>query len=183
MKTQPNVLLVGGRGRKNILLKAKIESFGVKVSHIWEANSKSKKAIPRKVDFIMVMVSVTSHSNQENVKRLNKGKLPIFYVSKNLPSIAGAIAKYFGFEGPRGGRNQSREARLHEQKIQQAAQERSMPFTSWVEKVQAIRGSPLTQGDPYRTQKQAHDKETWYDIWLQGVEPKTAAKLGSRNLL
>jgi hypothetical protein len=58
-----------------------------------------------------------------------------------------------------------------------------MPFASWVEEVQVLRGSPLTQGDPYRAQKQAYDGETWYDIWLQGVEPQKAAKLGSRNLL
>jgi hypothetical protein len=185
MKVKPNVLLVGGEGRKNILLKKKIEAFGVKVSHIWEARvSYKKKKIPKKVDLILIMVDYVSHGDQYNVKRMNAGELPLFMVSKNMPSIAGAIAKYFGFEPPKkGGRNQSREAQRQAEKIRQAAQERSMPFASWVEEVQVLRGSPLTQGDPYRAQKQAYDGETWYDIWLQGVEPQKAAKLGSRNLL
>jgi hypothetical protein len=81
---------------------------------------------------------------------------------------------------PRGSANdQLRENK----KVKSAGQSMGlMPFSEWVQAVAKIKGSPLTQSDPYRPAIEASEGETWYDVWLERVPPQEAAKLGSRNL-
>jgi hypothetical protein len=179
---RPRVLLVGGEGRKNIQLKNKVESFGVEVTHIWErGDAASKRSMPN-VDLILLMTDVLGHKDEEGVKKLNKGSIPMRRTGKGIEAIGAAIASYFGYEQPpkRGGRN---EAESQERKIWQAGARMKDSFASWVKQVQGLRGKPLTQGDPYRPMREAMGRETWYDVWLEGTSPEEAAKLGSRNLL
>ena len=179
---RPRVLLVGGEGKKNIQLVKKVESFGVDVVEVWERDTTPKKrAIPR-VDLILIMTDVLGHKDEEKVRKLNKDSIPVYRMQKNIESIGAAIAAYFGYEKTPG-RGDRNEIESQQKKIEQAGAARPISFASWVEETQRIRGRPLTQGDPYLPMKEARAHSTWYDVWLEGIVPEKAAKLGSRNLL
>jgi hypothetical protein len=84
---------------------------------------------------------------------------------------------------PRGPRGSANDQLREDKKIKSAGQSMGlMPFSEWVQAVAEIKGSPLTQSDPYRPAIEASEGETWYDVWLDRVPPQKAAKLGSRNL-
>ena len=191
MKERPIVLLVGGRGKKNIELAEKVESFGVIVGYQWEAHETSgKKTIPKDVDMVLVMVDVIAHRDEDKVRKLARAaNKPVYRTGKNRHEIASAIAGYFGYDKDgnkiqRGSKNDDddAEAALSQQAIRGAARSTSMPFASWVEQVQLLRGAPLNQENPYGPAVRAFEGTTWYDVWFKGVEPEDAAKLGSRSI-
>jgi hypothetical protein len=77
----------------------------------------------------------------------------------------------------------NQEKNSEEVKVRQAEKAYGvMPFNDWVNEVAKIRGRPLSEADPYRPAIEASQGETWYDVWLEGMKPQEAAKLGSRNL-
>jgi hypothetical protein len=77
----------------------------------------------------------------------------------------------------------NQEKNSEEVKVKQAEKSYGvMPFNDWVNEVAKIRGRPLSEADPYRPAIEASQGETWYDVWLEGMKPQEAAKLGSRNL-
>jgi len=179
---RPRVLLVGGEGKKNIQLVKKVESFGVEVVEVWERDTAPNKRTVPKVDLILIMTDVLGHKDEDKVRSLNKSSIPIYRMQKSIESIGSAIAAYFGYEKTpgKGGKNEIESQR---KKIEQAGATRPISFASWVEETQRIRGRPLTQGDPYLPMKEARVHTTWYDVWLEGIPPEDAARLGSRNLL
>jgi hypothetical protein len=186
-KKKPNVLLCGGKKRKNQHLIKKIERFGVKVTDEWEGYSITRrKKIPKRVDLILALIPVMGHGEYYHSRDLAKkaGK-PYLTIGKNMPEIAAALSSYFGYpDGPKkkGSKAESQLQRQH-QKMSMAAAGRSMPFGRWVKQVSQIRGRSLTQGNPFASLQRALKQKTWYDVWFEGASPQEAARMGSRSLI
>jgi len=209
-KEKKKVLLAGGRGRKNIQLVEKIEEFGVKVTHVWDSDEIAGKTSAPKVDFALVLKDVIGHSDELKVKKLFAAEeIPVFNTGKNRFEIAEAIAKAFGHATPKksnnkqnikktnnnkksiktsGRKSNRRGSRSAEASFRPSTQGQvniteKMPFSKWVSEVEKIKGQPLTTGDAYAPMKRASEQETWYDVWLRGVTPIGASRMGSRNLI
>ena len=186
-KKKPNVLLCGGKRKKNQQLIKKIESFGLKVTDVWEGYSiERRKKIPKRVDLVLALIPVMGHGEYYHSRDLAKkaGK-PFLSIGKNMPEIAAAIATYFGYpDGPKKkGSRASSQLRGQRQKMRRAAAGRSMPFGRWVRQVEQIRGRSLTQGNPFASLQRALNQKTWYDVWFEGASPQEAARMGSRSLI
>jgi hypothetical protein len=198
-KKKPNVLLCGGKKRKNQHLIKKIERFGVKVTDEWEGYSITRrKKIPKRVDLVLALIPVMGHMEFYHSRDLAKkaGK-PYLTIGKNMPEIAAALSSYFGYpDGPKmpplkapavkargkGSKAKSQLQRQH-QKMSMAAAGRPMPFGRWVKQVSQIRGRSLTQGNPFASLQRALKQRTWYDVWFEGASPQEAARMGSRSLI